>query len=222
MQRSGTTSTGDWLESHGLIRAGSPTSTRLEWSRSWFDGELDLVFDNEEFKNAEILEDDPWWFPAMYAQLAKRFPESRFILLDREPDAWFDSLCRHSGGRNPGWSDIHAKVYNREQELRAIEREAIEAAQHVSQTSLNLLSIVHHRKHYTDIYRNHTAEILKYFSAEPTRLFYGKLADTKTFPSMMKFLGLKQDPSVEIPHSNKRTAAMEKQFGNAVKQLRPS
>ena len=222
MQRSGTTSTGDWLESHGLIRAGSPTSTRLGWSRLWFDGELDLIFDNEEFKDAEILEDDPWWFPAMYAQLAKRFPESRFILLDREPDAWFDSLCRHSGGRNPGWSDIHAKVYNREQELKEIEREAIEAAQHVSQTSPNLLSIVHHRKHYTDIYRNHTAEILKYFSAAPTRLFYGKLADTKTFPSMMKFLGLKQDPYVEIPHSNKRTAAMEKQFGDAVKQLKPS
>jgi hypothetical protein len=39
---------------------------------------------------------------------------------------------------------------------------------------------------------------------------------------MMKFLGLKQDPYVEIPHSNKRTAAMEKQFRDAVKQLKPS
>ena len=222
MQRSGTTSTGDWLESHGLIRAGSPTSTRLGWSRSWFDGDMDVVFANEEFQDAEILEDDPWWFPAMYAQLATRFPASRFILLDREPDAWFDSLCRHSGGRNPGWSDIHAKAYNREQELKEIELETIEAAQHISLTSPKLLSILHLRKHYTAIYRNHTAEILKYFSAAPNRLFYGKLEDPKTFPSMIKFLGLKQDSCIEVPHTNKRTAAMERQFEDAVKQLRPS
>tara|TARA_Y100000766_G_scaffold285361_1_gene308198 strand:+ start:3971 stop:5695 length:1725 start_codon:yes stop_codon:yes gene_type:complete len=214
MQRSGTTSTGDWLESHGLVRAGSPTSTRLGWSRSWFDGDLDVIFENEEFKDAEILEDDPWWFPEIYVQLAKRFPESRFILLDREANSWFDSMCRHSGGKNPGWSDIHARIYNREEDLKSIE-----AGSPVSAQSPNLLPIVHLRKHYTDIYRHHTAEVLKYFSAMPSRLFYGKIDDAKTFPGMLKFLQLKQDSFVEIPHTNKRTAAMETRFQDEVRRL---
>ena len=207
MQRSGTTSTGDWLESHGLIRAGSPTSTRLKWSRSWLQGEFEKNIRSDDFLHYDVFEDDPFWFPEIYIKLSKYFPESRFILLERDPDDWFNSMCRHSGGKNPGCTDIHARVYKREEELTSLLEKI-----HTSPMEQNLLSIVKLREHYTKAYQQHSRDIKKYFSSMPNRLFYGELEDSQTFIDMLSFLDIERDPCVAIPHSNKRTHEMESKY----------
>lgn len=208
IQRSGTTSVGDWLEAHGLKRAGSPTAQRLGWSRLWLEGAYEEIFASEAFCEAEVLEDDPWWCPDFYRVIADRFPDATFILLERAPEAWFESMCHHSGGRNPGWSDVHARIYDREAELRRL------LVQHpdLSPQALGLLSIVEHAEHYMRLYRQHGEAVRGFFRATPERLLYGRLDDPAVFPRICEFAGVHHNPSIPVPRSNARTDAMRHQL----------
>lgn len=204
MQRSGTTTVGDWLESHGLIRAGFPTSSQLGWTMHWLRGEFDEIFTSPEFQAAEILEDDPWWCPDFYKVLADRFPTARFILLSRDVDEWFDSLCHHSGGFNPGPSMAHAKIYRREHHIQAL----MEANSHLDPMAPGLLSILEHESHYKSIYLQHNQAVRDFFAPLPGRLFSGQLDAPETLIELCDFAGVKHNPSIPIPHSNARTAEM--------------
>jgi len=206
MQRSGTTSVGDWLESHGLNRAGSPTSVRTGWTRMWFEGRYDAIFETPEFQAAEILEDDPWWCPGFHRELASRFPDALFILLTRDPDEWFDSLCHHSGGMNPGWTDVHARIYDREADLR----ELLRANPGIDPASPSMLSIVGRGPHYKAMYERHIEEVRATFAATPERLFYGRLDDAGSFEALCGFVGVKRNPRLPIPRSNARTEGMRR------------
>lgn len=210
MQRSGTTSVGDWLEAHGLSRAGSPTSVRLGWTRLWLAGRFDELFACPEFRAAEILEDDPWWCPGFYRELAVRFPDAKFVLLMRDPDEWFDSLCHHSGGRNPGWSDVHARIYGREEELARLLRER----PGTDPAAWGLLSITGHADHYKGVYQRHTADVRACFAAAPERLFVGRLDDPRSFLDLCDFAGVPLNPRLAIPRSNARTAEMRSRLAD--------
>ena len=208
MQRSGTTSVGDWLESHGLVRAGSPTSVRLGWTRLWMRGEHEAIFSSAEFQKAEVLEDDPWWCPDYYRFLAMRFPDARFILLTRDPDEWFTSLCHHSGGQNPGWSDIHARIYDREADLRAL----VAGRTDIDPTQQGLLSIVDHGPHYKAAYQRHAEAARTFFAGMPGRLFTGRLEDPQTFIDLCEFAGVMHNPAIAVPRSNARTEEMSRRL----------
>lgn len=210
MQRSGTTSVGDWFESHGLVRAGSPTSVRLGWTRLWLEGAYESIFSSETFRQTELFEDDPWWCPQFFRLVARRYPESKFILLERDPDTWFDSLCRHSGGRNPGWSDVHARIYEREEDLRKL------LAQNptLSPDAWGLLSIVEHREHYKRLYRRHGESVRAFFESQPERLFIGQLEDSSIFSRMCEFIGLTPNPDISVPRANASTEEMRNRLAH--------
>jgi hypothetical protein len=208
LQRSGTTSVGDWLEAHGLPRAGHPTSARLGWSRLWAQGRHEAIFRSPDFQQALILEDDPWWAPDYYRFLAEHFPESRFILLTREADAWFDSLCHHSGGVNPGPTDLHARIYNRGDDLQAL----LEDQPHLDPTRPGLLSLLGQRAHYTAVYHQHNEAVKAFFANQPGRLFTGPLERPDTFIALAAFVGVTPNPALAIPRSNARTAAMARRL----------
>ena len=167
-------------------------------------GDHEGIFQSPEFQRAEILEDDPWWCPGYYQLLATRFPDARFILLTRDPDDWFDSLCHHSGGVNPGWSDIHARIYDREADLRTIiaHREGIVPSQP------GLLSITDHKTHYKSVYQRHNQTVQEFFAGMPQRLFVGRLEDSRSFIDVCEFAGVRHNPSIAIPRSNARTSEM--------------
>lgn len=208
MQRSGTTSVGDWLEAHGLVRAGSPTAVRLGWTRLWFEGRHEEIFAADEFGSAEILEDDPWWCPGFHRHLAARFPDAKFILLTRDPDDWFASLCHHGGGMNPGWSDIHARIYDREEELQ----ELLRSRPGADPAAWGLLSIVEHADHYKRVYERHTAAVQECFAAAPERLFSADLEAPGTFHEICEFVGVRPNPRLAIPKSNARTDEMSRRL----------
>lgn len=204
MQRNGTTTVGDWLESHGLERAGFPTSCRLGWTMKWMRGEFEAIFASSEFKTAEIFEDDPWWCPDFYKLLAERFPKARFILLSRDVDDWFDSLCHHSGGVNPGPSMVHAKIYRREHHIR----ELMEANPHLDPMAPGLLSILDHEQHYKSIYLQHNQAVRDFFASAPARLYSGRLDSPQTLIDLCDFAGVKHNPAIPIPRANARTVEM--------------
>jgi hypothetical protein len=208
MQRSGTTSVGDWLEAHGLARAGHPTSARLGWSQLWAQGRHEAIFRNPAFQQATILEDDPWWAPEYFRFLAERFPESRFILLTRDADDWFDSLCHHSGGVNPGPTDLHARIYNRANDLRAL----LAQQPHLDPAQPGLLSLLGQRAHYTSMYHQHNEAVKAFFADLPGRLFTGSLECPETFIELGEFVGVRPNPAIPIPRSNARTADMARRL----------
>jgi len=204
MQRSGTTTVGDWLESHGLERAGYPTSSRLGWTMLWMQGDYEAIFRSSEFLSAEIFEDDPWWCPDFYRFLAERFPTARFILLTRDANDWFDSLCHHSGGLNPGPTKVHARIYKREHHVQAL----IDKDPLCDPMRPGLLSVLGHESHYKSVYLKHNQSIREYFSATPGRLFDGCLDNPQTLIDLCQFAGIKHNPAIPIPRSNARTPDM--------------
>lgn len=174
----------------------------------WFRGDYEGIFSSPAFQDAEVLEDDPWWCPGFFRIVAERFPEARFILLERDPDAWFDSMCRHSGGRNPGWSDIHARIYGRDHDLA----EVLRLQPSLQPEEWSHLSIVEHREHYKAVYHAHGEAVRSYFRDRPDRLFVGRLDDPDVFPAMCRFAGVEYDARIAVPRSNASTDAMREAF----------
>lgn len=216
MQRSGTTSVGDWLEAHGFKRAGWPLSSRLGWSRAWMNGDYEAIFTSREFLECRAFEDDPWWCPGFFRVIAGRFPDAKFILLTRDPEDWFESLCHHSGGMNPGWSDIHARIYGREKELQAL----VARDPRLDPAAWNLLSITEHGERYREVYRRHTRDVLSFFADRPGRLYAGRLDAAGTFDEICGFVGVRRNPAVPIPRSNRRTQDMARRLDDH-RRVRP-
>ena len=198
MQRSGTTSMGDWLQAHGFRRAGFPCSKKCDWTRLWLNGNFEQIFQTIEFQESDVFEDDPWWCPEFYKFLAHRFPSAKFILIDRDADEWFCSLCAHSQGRNPGWTDIHAKIYRREDDLQRL----LEESPHLDPTTWNLLSLFPSAEDYKRTYRRHNREARAFFNAWPDRFFSGRLEDPHVFDDALSFLGVPRKREVIVPHAN--------------------
>jgi hypothetical protein len=72
----------------------------------------------EEYR---CFEDRPWNLWEMYRRLDERFPDSRFILTVRSPDAWWKSVERWLTVTKPRMT----RIYCRQLGVRSISREAM-------------------------------------------------------------------------------------------------
>ena len=131
-QRTGTTSVGQFLKGLGYAVADWSVSHRNGWGRKWVEGRFDEIVDSEDFRNHQAFEDGPWFCPEFYRFLYHRFPKSKFILFERDAEAWFASMLSHSGGRSLGVTAVHAKIYRREADYLAL-LEAAESPEAVDQ-----------------------------------------------------------------------------------------
>lgn len=76
MQRSGTSSVGDFLEQWNLRRVGHPLSRSNNWSRHWLNGDFNAIFSSSTFLCNDVFEDDPWWLPDFFKYVFHRIPNS--------------------------------------------------------------------------------------------------------------------------------------------------
>jgi len=189
----------------------------LGWTRLWMQGDYEAIFSSPEFEQAEIFEDDPWWCPGFFQVLAERFPDARFILLERDADAWFESMCHHSAGRNPGWTDVHARIYEREADLQDL----LTRQPEVSKENWSLLSIVDDPEHYKAIYQRNLRAVRTFFANQPHRLFYGRLEDPDVFAKICAFVGVSQNPAIPVPHTNARTESMQAALQKYLQERQP-
>ncbi len=193
MQRTGTTSVGKFFRDFGYRWAGWPSDKKNDWSGSWFEGDYEKIFSSTDFRIANAFEYSPWWFPGIYKILFHRFPKSKFILLTRDPDAWFLSMVNHSGGNIIGRSRNHCKIYRRELEYYELLHsgkidEDVENQFHFERT----LKLASHAEHYKDIFRLHNMEVQDFFRRHaPGSLFIGKLEDPNKWEKLGAFLGTK-------------------------------
>ena len=91
IQRTGTTSVGDFFEKHNYRRAGWYHSKENNWGKLYFDGNYEAIFSSMDFKNNDVFEDGPESIGHFYKYLFHRFPNSIFILLN----LWVQVACHY-------------------------------------------------------------------------------------------------------------------------------
>ncbi|TXB63698.1 hypothetical protein FRY74_12570 [Vicingus serpentipes] len=187
-QRTGTTSTGQFFKDHGYKVATWGISNSNKWSLSWLKGDYEKIFKSFHFKKHQVFEDGPWWCNDFYKVLFHRFPKSKFILLERNPDKWFDSMLSHSNGKTLGNTHLHSILYNRELDFHNLGKKLAYYSGEID----NLLPLQEkHREHYKNIYITRINEIKMFFEIHnPDRLFFGSLEDKQVWNKIGVFFNI--------------------------------
>jgi len=202
MQRNGTTSVGDFFDYFGYPVSRSSDSRNNRWSMSWYNGDFESIFNSEDFKSFQVFEDDPWWLPEFYKILYHRFPNSKFILFTRDSESWFQSMLSHSKGQTLGNTKLHCKLYRRENEFYQ-KFETDNSFEKSLDKNDNLLSLIGHKQHYTDLYETRNKEIINFFEEHnPSRLIHCDLRDNKKWQKLGDFFDIIVPNEFNV-HSNK-------------------
>ena len=175
MQRTGTTSVGAFFDHFGYEVATWGVQKRNRWTKLWFNGQLENIFRSFDFKTHNVFEDNPWWCGEFYRLLYHRFPKSSFVLFERDPDLWFDSMVRHSDGQTLGNTYRHSVEYNRNDEFY----EKLGHTDHMYTDEIdNLMSLKGRRNHYTRYYSARNRRVADFFRKnDPSRLVHLQLED---------------------------------------------
>lgn len=204
MQRTGTTSVGQFFSDFGFKCAGWPACRRNNWRERWYERDFDSIFRSKEFRSADAYEDSPWFYPGFYRVLYHRFPNSMFVLFERDPDEWWESMVNHSGGEIPGLNRIHSKIYRREMEFfELMYKGDITDKMWDSIHDEKRMSLSDNSEHYKNIYEMHNLEVKDFFHKRaPKSLHVGRLDDPKKWKKLGKFLGV-QVPDEYRCHKNR-------------------
>jgi len=187
-QRTGTTSTGQFFIDHGYSVATWAVGKRNKWSVRWIEGDYSKIIRSVDFRFHQVFEDDPWWCGDFYKYIYHQVPGSRFVLLERDADKWFDSMMRHSDRKSLGNTHLHASLYRRESEVHACEQALNNAYTNEFDKLLPLEE--QHREHYKSIYVSRIAEIKLFFDKhDSSRIFIGSLEDKKVWSRLGDFFG---------------------------------
>lgn len=193
VQKNGTTSVGNFFKHFDYPVATWFDSSYYNWPDFWLEGDFEKIFDSTIFKNSQVFEDSPWWFPEFYKELYFRFPDSKFILLTRDSESWFKSMLSHS--KRQGFKSIalHSKVYNLKIDLPQDNTKKVD-----------YYSIIEKNKdHYINVYETRNKEIINFFKEnDPNKLFHAELTDPDKWIKLGNFIGIDVSKDL-ILHSNK-------------------
>lgn len=203
MQRTGTTSVGAFFKRSGFRVAGWPISKKNEWSFSWQQGDFETIFQSKDFKHYQVFEDDPWWLPEFYKVLYHRFPNSKFILLTRNQDTWFESMLKHSNGKTLGNTRLHCKIYRRELDFFDLFPEQNDRLEYNNKKIDNLLNLKGYDKHYKEIYKIQNQDIKDFFTKyAPEAFFTCGLEDPQKWNKLAAFMNINIPDNFEV-HENR-------------------
>ncbi len=187
-QRTGTASTGQFFVDHGYSVATWAVGKRNQWSVRWLEGDYSAITQSMDFRFHQVFEDDPWWCDDFYKYIYHQVPGSRFVLLERDADKWFDSMMRHSDKKTLGNTHLHANLYRREAEVHACEHALRNAYTNDFDKLLPLEE--QHREHYKNIYVSRVKEIKLFFERhDSSRAFIGSLDDKQVWIKLGRFFG---------------------------------
>ncbi|MBP6978709.1 MAG: hypothetical protein KBB71_10390 [Lentimicrobiaceae bacterium] len=197
LQRSGTTSVGQFLKDHEFKVAGYGEHSE-EWSNLWEKGDYEGIFKSKMFRENQAFEDNPWWSTDFYRFLNFKFPNARFILLYRDSDKWFDSMISHGLIKYHSHSYGHSKIYFRLNEYYNRSRYNYP----VMDDEQIIAEFESKREHYKSVYELYNREVVEYFAKNaPNKLFHTNLEDKDKWEKMANFLDIKIKKGYDI-HAN--------------------
>jgi len=164
--KTGTTTLGDALLDLGY----NVTGARTDLAYSLLDGDIEPAL--EVAKKFEALQDVPW--AALYKELDKAFPNSKFILTIRNEQAWINSAKKHFKNNQ---TVMRHWLYG---------NAVLEGNEDV----------------YLDRYRQHYQGIKTYFKDRPDDLIVMNFSKGDAWEKLCTFLN-KPIPKKTFPHSNK-------------------
>lgn len=183
-QRTGTKSVGKFLADLGYPVASNKISARNKWGLKVCQGDFEGVFNSYDFLRHQAFEDGPWFAPDFHKVLFHRFPNSRFILFERDSSAWFQSMLSHSDGKSLGRTEVHAQIYNRMEEYLDLFDSGTPPKE------MNGLNLAGFEAHYTSIYKSRNRQVRHYFAKHaPEKFFYARLEDQTKWNALARFLG---------------------------------
>ena len=162
-------------------------SARLDLVKEIAKNDLSKIIKLAEDKDA--FEDWPWLI--LYKELDKAFPESRFILTERDPLKWIKSyknMLKNQGKASDELNEIRRVLYGL-------------PFPHVSEKQL------------IKRYKNHNEEVKKYFEDRPNSLLVVNWGNGDGWNKLCEFLG-KTIPDEPFPHANRG-----KYTGSPVKRI---
>jgi len=168
--KTGTTSLGCILKDLGYKHCGFERALLFNYIRK----ERDLI--ERCLSDFESFEDYPW--PLMYRELAKRYPNAKFILtLRNDVDQWYDSLSNH---------------------LRVI---GGNATYRITHSCWNPLFDEENCKKF---YERHNNEAINFFGPQSKRLLIVNWVEESGWDRICKFLGKPIPEGRPIPRVNSR------------------
>ena len=204
MQKTGTTSVGQFFQDFGFKRAGWPACRRGNWRELWYEGDYESLFRSSDFRSANVYEDSPWFYPNFYRVLYHRFPEAKFVLMERDPNTWWASMKNQCQGDILGLNRIHSKVYRRESEFfELIDEGSITDEMWTSIRDEKKMSLVGHESHYKKVYKIHSKEVKSFFQNKSADVLHvGNLEDPNKWKKLGNFLSINVPSGYEC-HKNK-------------------
>lgn len=197
VQRTGTTSVGQFFKENNFRVATWRVSKKNEWTASWFKGDYERIFKSRDFKLNQVFEDDPWFCLDFYKVLFQRLPNAKFVLVERDADQWFNSMVSHSKGKTLGNTHVHATIYQRMNDFYSLKLNQVK--NNISQVD-NLLPLDEsHREHYTKIYKLRNLEVIKYFELYgKNRIVRVKLEDKDKWQSIGAYFNINVDKDYDV------------------------
>jgi hypothetical protein len=157
----------------------------------------------------DAFQDLPFSQGLTYVVVDALFPNSKFILSERDADSWFNSL-----------SNFHTKIFNLDDVSKLTQKDVIEKFNYLYPgyslaNKERLLSTfdgekrnimwdkLYDRKYYVDMYTSRNQEIKRFFMNAPHKLLVIDLTKEKNTDRLCEFLNIPSELSIEMPHSNK-------------------
>jgi hypothetical protein len=132
----------------------------------------------------EFFQDVPFSIPYIYIRLDEKFPNSKFILLERDsPEQWFNSMLKFHTKRwststnHPSINDLQVANYRYEG------------------YPLDFLNLIfgtadYNKEQYIKTYDNHNAAVKNYFSKKKTQLLTLNVSSDSSYKEMCSFINV--------------------------------
>lgn len=194
MQRTGTTSVGDFFRHFNYSVADWEEHKHTQWDDFWCDGNFEAIFNSKLFQNTQVFSDNPFWYPEFYKVLFHRFADAKFVLFTRNSDDWFRSMLHHHFGEIYDHFKLHCKLYRREKDYYQKLDNNNKEQEYFK---------IEHAKHYKEYYETRNREVIDFFNEkDQNRLIVCDLNDTDKWQKLGKFFGLNIPENFEV-HSNR-------------------
>ncbi|MCP4596861.1 sulfotransferase [Neptuniibacter sp.] len=166
----------------------------------------------------DAFQDTPFAAKSYYAQLDALFPNSKFILTIREPEAWFDSFLRHNlkqldldaDKTTITAEDLVGKdyLYHGFRQLKFESDWLLSVDQNYTVEKCWDLSF--DKNHFIDLYLQRNKEIVRHFSERPDDLLVIDITKEPTTEKIVNFLNLPEALITDMPHLNQNLVFPQK------------